>query len=654
VFVLVTTHIQPARSTDVWETLIPGVTHLHRTTPVPWDIHVVKVDLTSPRVRTRVVVKNDNMQPDSGETTSSMARRYGALVAINTDYFGFSGAYAHLPQGYAYTDGLRLNGTPQPTRTTLQCSAGNGRVWIDMPSSGPLPWWHNVTAGGPRILRNGVVSVESEPDVPDPNVRNPRTAAAVSQDGKTLILAVCDGRQSDSVGMTGTEMANLLIEMGGYQGMFFDGGGSTTMAINGNVVNHPSDGSERLVAAAFLVIDEQAAPNPVRIPYQTGFENPPFSIPDLDGIDGWTKQAGGNASTVSFPAHAYSQAAKVTDTAIMHPVGDVGLMPVTWIDVWMYASTRPMTGLLYANSAAGMCGGVGFYGDYIEYYYCNGTGGGAWVKFSANDPAFTAGAWHRFGLRLDFNKKSYSVYVDGVLKVSGVPFRDSASTGVNQVRFEDSSGGGDLYLDDLYIGNVQPRYFRVDAGQARGLPDGAPVELAGPIVESYFTGALYAEDSDRSSAMKIQTPSAGSSYLYSKVLAAGRMITSGGERAIAADYVQTLDVQQPAPAPLRIGCRELALFNQTDPLSSIGMDIGAMYVRIAGKITRIESDRFYIDDGGAAAAGLPSGIPIIWSGLDPSNLGKMAVVTGVVAAYLEPGGYITAIRPRISGDVRVL
>ena len=52
-----------------------------------------------------------------------------------------------------------------------------------------------------------------------------------------------DGRQISSSGMNLYELADLMVQIGVYQGINLDGGGSTTMVIRNEVVNSPSDAS---------------------------------------------------------------------------------------------------------------------------------------------------------------------------------------------------------------------------------------------------------------------------------------------------------------------------------------------------------------------------------------------------------------------------
>ncbi len=84
--------------------------------------------------------------------------------------------------------------------------------------------------------------------------RHPRTAVAKLKDGRVLLVTV-DGRQPGvSVGMTLAELAGYLLTVGAVDAINLDGGGSTTMVLDGRVVNTPSDpNGERKVGAAIVV-----------------------------------------------------------------------------------------------------------------------------------------------------------------------------------------------------------------------------------------------------------------------------------------------------------------------------------------------------------------------------------------------------------------
>lgn len=86
-----------------------------------------------------------------------------------------------------------------------------------------------------------------------PSSRNPRTVLAWND--ATWFMVVCDGRSGASVGMTFAEMADFLIgTLGATEGVNYDGGGSSTMVVNGAVRNVPSDGSERAIGNAIMLV----------------------------------------------------------------------------------------------------------------------------------------------------------------------------------------------------------------------------------------------------------------------------------------------------------------------------------------------------------------------------------------------------------------
>ncbi|HST08238.1 MAG TPA: phosphodiester glycosidase family protein, partial [Gemmatimonadaceae bacterium] len=123
---------------------------------------------------------------------------------------------------------------------------------------GPTP--RMLIGGWPRILRDGE-SVAGDAATLEgalsrnAEMRHPRTALGFSRDSTTLLILTVDGRSENSGGMTLVELARVMRELGAWQAMNFDGGGSTTMVIEGKVVNQPSDKEgERAVGNALLVV----------------------------------------------------------------------------------------------------------------------------------------------------------------------------------------------------------------------------------------------------------------------------------------------------------------------------------------------------------------------------------------------------------------
>jgi hypothetical protein len=87
--------------------------------------------------------------------------------------------------------------------------------------------------------------------------RHPRTGVGISKDGKTLYLMTVDGRRESDGGMSLVDLAQVMIRLGAYEAMNFDGGGSTTMVVQGKLMNRPSDQTgERAVGSALLVVTQ--------------------------------------------------------------------------------------------------------------------------------------------------------------------------------------------------------------------------------------------------------------------------------------------------------------------------------------------------------------------------------------------------------------
>jgi len=120
-----------------------------------------------------------------------------------------------------------------------------------------------LVGGLPAIVRDGeIIARDSMPGMSRrfTEARHPRTGVGFSKDGKTLFFVTVDGRQESSVGMTLVEFAELMREFGCNTALNLDGGGSTTMVINGEVVNSPSDPTGERPVANVLMVVKRATP----------------------------------------------------------------------------------------------------------------------------------------------------------------------------------------------------------------------------------------------------------------------------------------------------------------------------------------------------------------------------------------------------------
>jgi exopolysaccharide biosynthesis protein len=183
------------------------------------------------------------------ETTSDIAEDNDAVFAINGDYYGFRDTGIVIRNGVVYRDegareGLAFyrDGTVEvydETTTTADELVADG-VWNTL-SFGPA-----LLAGGQVV--DGIEDVEVDTNLGNHSIQGeqPRTAVGVIDDNP-LVFVVVDGRSPGySAGVTMTDLAEIMQSLGATTAYNLDGGGSSTMYFDGELVNDPlGTGTER-------------------------------------------------------------------------------------------------------------------------------------------------------------------------------------------------------------------------------------------------------------------------------------------------------------------------------------------------------------------------------------------------------------------------
>jgi MYXO-CTERM domain-containing protein len=242
-----------ARAFDEITTPFPGGTLKHHVEGGQ-DLWVLRLDLCAAGVRVRGTAEGER-----GRRVSRFAADVGAQAAINGDFFSLDGAFQ--TDGPAAHDGAIWGG---PNHTYV-APISFGSAHVDFPlhdlEGATPPWAREIVSGHPTLLHRG--AVVGSPGDPLCTNRNPRTVLGLTEDHRTLIVMVVDGRRAGAAGMTCDELAFVMALEGAHDAVALDGGGSATMVVNGAVQNRPSDGSERTVGnhLAFYASGSGAAPH---------------------------------------------------------------------------------------------------------------------------------------------------------------------------------------------------------------------------------------------------------------------------------------------------------------------------------------------------------------------------------------------------------
>ena len=122
-------------------------------------------------------------------------------------------------------------------------------------------WWKMRTAvgGGPVLIHDGRIHITDReeqlfPDATRDGEHLPRTAMGYTRDGRLIVLVIQGRTPGKAAGATLNEEAQLLLDLGCYEALNLDGGGSSCMLVNGKETIHPSDeDGQRPVPAVFLI-----------------------------------------------------------------------------------------------------------------------------------------------------------------------------------------------------------------------------------------------------------------------------------------------------------------------------------------------------------------------------------------------------------------
>lgn len=177
--------------------------------------------------------------------TSETATDNNAILAVNGDYYGANSTGYVIRNGVVYRDTVRENSSNGDL--AIYKDGSFKIIYEDQISADQLvkDGVVNLLAFGPALVENGEISVGTNEEVGQAMASNPRTAIGII-DENHYIIVVSDGRTSESKGLSLYQMAEVMKSYGVKTAYNLDGGGSSTLYFNGQVINKPTTGGNKI------------------------------------------------------------------------------------------------------------------------------------------------------------------------------------------------------------------------------------------------------------------------------------------------------------------------------------------------------------------------------------------------------------------------
>ena len=177
--------------------------------------------------------------------TSVTAAENNAILAVNGDYYGANSSGYVIRNGVVYRDSVREDASNGDL--AIYKDGSFKIIYEDQVSADQLvqDGVVNLLAFGPSLVENGEISVDTNTEVGQAMSSNPRTAIGII-DENHYIIVVSDGRTSESKGLSLYQMAEVMKSYGVKTAYNLDGGGSSTLYFNGQVINKPTTGGSKI------------------------------------------------------------------------------------------------------------------------------------------------------------------------------------------------------------------------------------------------------------------------------------------------------------------------------------------------------------------------------------------------------------------------
>lgn len=191
----------------------------------------------------KTALANNSYGKNVTQKTSVIANSVNGILAINGDYYGIQ------EKGYVLKNGVIYRDKAIAGKKDLVIYKDGSFKIIDegnvsleeLLKEGA----YNILSFGPVLLENGTVCVSQNTEVAKAMTNNPRTAIGIIEENH-YVFVVSDGRTNESKGLSLYELAEFMKELKVKIAYNLDGGGSSTMYFNNNVINNPTTNGKKI------------------------------------------------------------------------------------------------------------------------------------------------------------------------------------------------------------------------------------------------------------------------------------------------------------------------------------------------------------------------------------------------------------------------
>lgn len=204
-------------------------------------VHVAKYD--------RASIKPQVITFDPAERLLDYCETHNVQDAVSGGFFVRA---TGIPLGEVWIDGQKQPSVrfSEPWHDRRGCMyADDGDIVLDAFMNLGTPITGDLLQAGPLLIKDGTSLVKRGSDLEgfsdgssqfDSDIsdgRYPRAALGLNNDH--LFVVVCDGRSESEAGLSFTELADVLLEIGAEDGLNLDGGSSATLIAGQQLLNHP-------------------------------------------------------------------------------------------------------------------------------------------------------------------------------------------------------------------------------------------------------------------------------------------------------------------------------------------------------------------------------------------------------------------------------